>query len=336
MMNRESINFFRQKGYFLFPKMLQFEITLRCPFNCYQCYKKHLVDQDIDYYELVNMIKEAAKNGVSLITLNGGEPLLYPRIYDLLSEVGKMDISVNVFSSGFDLKNDVIDLLEKHDNINFYISLNGSSGKINSLSREGFKVSTLAIEKLYHSNAKFGINWVARHDNVKDFPNMLELCRTFNASFISITSNKLTGYEKIQSPLTNSDIVFLSEYINYREDLSPSIFIESCFSMLSTQIIGNKNNFSAHCYAGISSCTVNCDGTFQPCTHLKYPEKYETLEKYWHKSNILKKLRDNPPENLEPCNNCKHNKICSLCRAMSSKTYDDFSVGTDKCLSYLT
>ena len=97
-----------------------------------------------------------------------------------------------------------------YNNLNFYISLNGSVKEINNLSREGYDISISAIEKLAKNKVRFGINWVARHDNVRDFPNMLALCRTYGVSAISITSNKLTGSQEIQSPLDSEDLVLLS------------------------------------------------------------------------------------------------------------------------------
>ena len=110
-MNRESIRFLKENGYFPFPRMLQFEITRRCPFHCSQCYKKDLDNLDMDYKYLIDMIGLAAENEVSLLTLNGGEPLLFPRIGDLLTKVGKTNIPTNIFSSGFNLTGDIIQIL---------------------------------------------------------------------------------------------------------------------------------------------------------------------------------------------------------------------------------
>lgn len=333
-MNRKDTNFLKENGYFFFPKMLQLEITRKCPFHCIQCYKKHLQDQDMDYEYLSKIVEKAICNGVSLFTLNGGEPLLYPRIVDLLRLIGETNIQTNIFSSGFNLTKDIIDLLKEFNNLNFYISLNGSTREINNLSREGYDISIAAVSELSRNDVKYGINWVARHDNVQDFIYVLSFCVEKRASYLSVTSNKLTGLCEIQSPLDYNDLILLSEYIKGRSSLYPLIFIESCFSVLSTLIDGNKNNFASHCYAGISSCTVNCDYTFQPCTHLEYPEKFASLEDYWHNSNTLRELRNYPSKELVPCCNCKHNKICSLCRAMSVETYKSFRTGSRSCLNY--
>lgn len=333
-MNREETDFLKENGYWPNPKMVQFEITLRCPFNCSQCYKKKLKNVDIDFDYLCKLIEKSVSNGVSLLTLNGGEPLLYPRIKELLVIVGKTGVDTNIFSSGYNLDRDIIKLIKNYDNIHICISLNGSNEDINSLSRQGFDVSISAINQLRDSHVDYGINWVARHDNICDFPNMLTLCVDNRVSKLSITSNKLTGNEEYHSPITSSDIQELAQYINERVCKIPLIQIESCFSILSTKVNGSKNGYTAHCYAGISNCTVNCDGTFQPCTHLKYPEAFESMELYWHNSTILKKLRDNLPNKLELCNSCKNKSICSFCRAMSIETYQDITSSIKDCPCY--
>lgn len=334
-MNSTDITFYKKNGYMHFPEMVQLEITLRCPFNCSQCYKEDLDNIDMEYDYLNNMLNLFEKKGVKLITLNGGEPLLYPQIHLVLKKLGHSQIRTNIFSSGKGLDENIINILKEHNNINFFISLNGSSEEINSYSRNGFDSALKAINKLTASGISYGINWVARHDNVCDFPNMLELCTRYKVDFLSITANKLTGKGKIESPVNKEDIEKLASFINNRKDRETTIHIESCFSVLSTLITGNKSGFLAHCYAGISSCTVNCDKTFQPCTHLKIREKSADLEDYWHNSDILKRLRRNPANKLEPCNTCKNRKMCSFCRATTVETYRNFERGLSYCVGYL-
>ena len=315
--------------------MIQIEVTLRCPFNCSQCYKKNIENKDMDFEYLNNLINLIIKKKVKLVTLNGGEPLLYPDIVYALEKLGKSGIKTNIFSSGVGLNDKIINLLSDYKNIYYFISLNGSNKRINDKSREGYEVSMGAIKKLYNEGVIFGINWVARHDNVLDFPNILKLCSKYNISFLSVTGNKLTGNNIIESEVTKKDIERLAFFINNRKQKDTAILIESCFSILTTLIDGNKNGFAAHCYAGISNCTVNCDKTFQPCTHLKVKEEYNDLETYWNSSPYLKKLRLYPPTILEPCNTCRNSKICSLCRAMSLETYNDAKKGRSSCIGYL-
>jgi pyrroloquinoline quinone biosynthesis protein E len=288
----------------------------------------------MDYQHLMYLLDVVKQNDVRLFVLNGGEPLLYPEIIPLLSKIRNMDVAVNIFSSGFGLSYEIVEILKDSKNISFYISLNGSTEKINGLSREGYEIAINAVNMLASANVIYGINWVARHDNTADFPNMLALCRTNKASFLSVVCSKLTGKNELDSPLDKADLEFIAGYINAIKDEEPRILIESCFPMLITLINTPKSGFNAHCYAGIVNCNINCDLSFQPCTHLKTPEKYDTIDEYWHKSVILKTLREHPPSSLAPCNQCSHKRICSLCRAISLDTSIDFTKSSDLCINY--
>ncbi|MDR2177561.1 MAG: radical SAM protein [Treponema sp.] len=337
-MNRSEINFLKQNRYHLFPKTLQIEITRRCPFNCSQCYKTKLENTDMDFDYALGLMDTIEQKGVSLFVLNGGEPLLYPKIVPLLQRINKMETAVNIFSSGYGLTKEIVDLVKTSKNIYFYISLNGSSKEINGLSRQGYETAMKAVALLKAENAPFGINWVARHDNATDFVNMVSLCRNSHAVYLSVIGNKLTGRNEMESPLIKSDLERIAAVINNNKDANkesePKLLIESCFSMLSTYINAPKSGYGAHCNAGISNCNINCDLSFQPCTHLKVVEQFASIMDYWHSSSVLKTLRDNPANNLEPCRQCRHRGICSLCRAVSIETCVDFAAGARVCINF--
>jgi pyrroloquinoline quinone biosynthesis protein E len=288
----------------------------------------------MDYDSLLGFLETIRQKNVSLFVLNGGEPLLYPNIVSLLQYINKMQTAVNIFSSGHGLTEEIVALVKEGRNIHFFISLNGSTKEINNLSREGYEDALKAIAMLTAENVVYGINWVARHDNAADFGNMAVLCRKYSTEYLSVVGNKLTGRNEMESPLTKDDLEKITAQINNNKESTPKILVESCFSMLSTHIDVPKSSYGAHCYAGINNCNINCDLTFQPCTHLKLPEQFASIEDYWYSSVMLKTLRDNPAHGLRPCRECKHKRICSLCRAINTETCSNFSIGTASCINY--
>lgn len=52
--------FFREKGYFKFPPILQIEITQKCPLSCPQCYK-NLDEKEMPFDFLKDSIINASK-----------------------------------------------------------------------------------------------------------------------------------------------------------------------------------------------------------------------------------------------------------------------------------
>ncbi len=207
LIDRAAINMLKNANHYPFPKMIQLEITNHCPFACPQCYKKLLSDQDMNLSQIIAYIDECADKGTSLFVLNGGEPFLHKDFIKIAEYLTNKKVYFNCFTSGYAFNTGVFEYVNS-GYFKLYISLNGSNEKINSLSRDGFEYAVNAIKVLSNSNTPFFINWVARHDNVYDFPRMIELAKEYNAKGISIIGNKLVNNKFIDSPLEKDDYFF--------------------------------------------------------------------------------------------------------------------------------
>lgn len=247
--NREYIKSMKTNSKLPFPYLVQLEITNDCPFNCPQCYKEVTQTGYMDFEKLKKFVAYCYDNGTKFFVLNGGEPLLYYKINELLVFMNTLDIHMNCFTSGYGMTNDIIDLWN-FDNHKLCLSLNGSTKEINSLTRQGYDVTIAAMRKLSEQRKYYGVNWVARHDNIMDLYDLIHLCERYSAGFLFITSEKLTGTGTLMSPLDKSDYVFLSEVIEgYTGRIE--IIVESCFSTLYVlQNKSNKFNYFMGCFAG--------------------------------------------------------------------------------------
>lgn len=312
-----------------FPKILQLEITDRCPFNCPQCYRLSLADKDADINRLKSLISYAKDRGTTQIVLNGGEPLLYKHIEELLVFLSQTNIYVNCFSSGYGLTDEIIKYLH-NPFFNYCVSLNGSNKAINDLSRCGFEYAVSAMSILKSNGIPFGIHWVARHDNILDLPNLLSLLENKGATFISIGSNKLTHKREIDSPLSDDDFKELVGLIrNYFGPIK--IFIENCFPELSWHLgLGLKSRFSG-CGAGRTMCHITTDFRYAPCTHLHYYEEYPSIEEYWTNSHILESIRKRNVHDTSSCCNCELINNCKMCFAASNESYNNPNAGILGC-----
>ncbi len=334
-MNRDEIRFLRTNGYYPYPKIIQIEITKACPFACKQCYKPQNGNIHMNYERLKNFLEEI--NGkCHEISLNGGEPLIYPHIYELLNLIRELKFNTYIYSSGYGINKDFCALIGENRNLHFYISLNGSTKEINNLSREGYETAIEAIEKMTEECVDFSIVWVARHDNVKDFSNVIDLAFYYNIPYISIISNRLTGRGYIDSPLSKEDLEILASMIRQKEIRKPYILIDNCFSDLIVELQDYMKGLPMRCVAGISRCTVNVDFTFQPCTHLNYSENFDNIDNYWHNSEILKKIRIHNYKEGGLCSECAHNKRCFPCRAVHREIYNNFDGYVGECVNYLS
>ena len=77
-------------------------------------------------------------------------------------------------------------------------------------------------------------------------------------------------------------------------------------------------------------CNIDVNGDFRPCTHLYYPEKFNSIKAYWNDSVILNQLRKSRLEK-QKCINCKKPGVCYFCKAMFTNTFNDFVAEPNEC-----
>lgn len=317
----KELRFFRKYGFFENPQYLQIEITDFCPLKCEQCYKKDTDFIFLEFEHFQRIVKEAKELGVEEIFFNGGEPLIHNDFLDMVKFCDQMKMNSTVFTSGCDIgKISIRDL--KESRLKILISLNGSSEEINRKSRDGYEVALQAMSYLKQNDIRYGINWVARHDNVYDLPNLIKLARECNAININIVCNKMTGTGKIESPLSKTDYSFLKETV---ERYSDFCMIQSCYGIL-LSLMGAPFDKLYGCQAGIRLMTITAEGKYMPCTHLYYEEEFDNIKDYWIGSSVLNKLRD--IERLKFCDTC--NK-CRVCHSISKESHDNLQIGFRNC-----
>ena len=115
------------KKYFDTPKVIQIEITNRCPYNCAGCYKsKKTKDMNLDVFRKV--INEAVTINVKSIMFNGGEPMVVENLKEMINYVNHR-IPITIFTSGYNIDEKWIDFFMVH-NVRLYISINGSTSQL--------------------------------------------------------------------------------------------------------------------------------------------------------------------------------------------------------------
>ena len=314
------------------PKLIHLELTSRCPLHCPQCYNYLAPKQDLPLGTVYTYLQEAKELGVFHIALSGGEPLLYPHLNKVVDRIKELGMKSTIATSGLGLTaKRLADLA--HFGIGWvWISINGSNDEVHSLSRDGYQEAILALEQLKHTSLLYGINWVARRDNVHDFPELVALARKYKVKAINILRLKPDEGNHVENYLEGSEFGNLGDYLKGYCDEQLTIGVESCYSPLRTYLYGDRlKGIVAGCVAGRSMMAVDVEGKFRPCRHLRYPESYSSIKEYWFESKILKQLRLTEEHVTGPCNNCSHVEHCRTCRASCQQLFGGFYAGEERC-----
>lgn len=330
IMKYDEVVFFKSNGYFKYPKIVQFEVTNRCPLSCSQCYKGDNSD-DMSLKIFKRYLKEAHSIGVKRIMINGGEPLINPNIVMMLIEADKLGITSVCYTSGFGVDEEFCSKI-KELNVEWGLSFNASQSELNEISRDGFSLTLKACRMFKFHDINFFINWVARKDNVKDLKKLVEFAQSLGAKGVTVVANKLTGHMYIEEALSRDDYAHIKAVIN---KTSTNYVKPQICNGLQTMYNDEENFKSFHgCPTGVISLTITVDGRMVPCPHLYYPEKMISIQEYWNKSKVLMDIRKNKTCTLKYCSTCTRSNKCSFCRAMSIESHNDFSVGYIGCPLY--
>ena len=269
--------------------------------------------------------------------MSGGETLVYPYLTELLQSISDngLNSAIAICGWGFDvaklqeLKNAGVDEI--------YVSLNGSTKEVNERSRDGYEMAINALKLLQaDQQVNYYINWVARNDNISDFPDLVNLARHFGAKGIVILESKPDASYVLQATLSKENFLMLADFIKEHNQQEIHITVEPCFSPLRAYIynafLWNRNTgVDKGCGAGRNAMAVDVDGNLIPCRHLLYSESYASIEDYWWQSEVLNTLRKYEDYKEEPCQHCYLTNNCISCRAVADKVEKNLFSGNHYC-----
>ena len=318
---------------FYSPESLHVELTECCPLNCPQCYKGRESPKILEFSVLQSVILQADAMQVFQFALGGGEPLTYPYLYQAIKEINQCGMASTITTSGYGLDRSVLNKLTQSGLNHIQVSVNGSCKEIHSKSREGYEHAINALTLLRDSKMSFGVNWVARRDNIEDFPAFIEKARGYKVNNINVLRYKPSGNEVYKEHYLPADkATSLAETI--RNTRGIRIKTDSAFSNLLCHL-NQRVSFMAGCGAGRRFLALDAEGNYRPCSHVSTKEKAEHLQQTWLHSENLKRFRTIANHVGEPCASCDYLHGCYGCRAVVLEQGGDFFDGDRECfLSY--
>ncbi len=316
------------------PESIHIDLTTRCPYRCHQCYKGEQSGQELPFSSLESLIRQARETRVFQIALGGGEPLMYPHLDEAVRLVSQAGMACTITTSGWHLSGNLLNRLKGAGLRHMQISLNGSRQGIHQRSRDGFEDALAALELLKRFGLSYGVNWVARRDNLDDFEDMAKLVKTLKAGNLNILRYKPSPAEEYASQaLSPSEHRLLADRI--RRVRGIAVKLDSAYSPLLFLLYGGSipEGFSG-CGAGRRFFSVSVDGRFHGCSHCKDSERGGDIHGFWNNSPMLGRFR-RTEETLEGiCGACVYREACRGCRAICISQYGNFNAGERDCPAF--
>ncbi|MBP2645348.1 MAG: albA 5 [Firmicutes bacterium] len=305
--------------------IISWNTTQACNINCIHCYRDAGTKRsdELTTAEGKTLLSQIAKAGFKIMILSGGEPLLRPDIYELISHAKSVGLRPVIGTNGMLITPEVAQKLKQAGLACAGISLDSGDKSRHDWFRgqQGAWEKTLAgIKACREEGLAFQIHttvltWNRQEvTDITDFA--VELGAVAHHIFFLVPTGRGKNIE--ETTLKTAEYEALLERILDKQRQVPIELKPTCapqFMRLAKQR-NMSMRFTKGCLAGTSYCVILPNGDVQPCPYLPVTAgnvRLTGFDEVWKDSPLFHKLRYQPLSGA--CGRCGYDDICGGCRA---------------------
>ena len=320
----------------------QFELLPVCNLKCGMCYVHTPENDHRNFKQLlpasfwIDVAKQAVDMGMLVLSITGGETLLYPDLDFLLSELSRMGLIISFNTNGTLIDEKQAERLAKYSLSKINISLYGASDKTYEIvtgCADGFSSICKAIDVLQGAEQNVYLNGVLVPGNQDDLSEMLSYAASkglvlHETAYIFPRRHTICGYDPNEFRLSPEDAAKISSRykrlmegdIQYRQQAAFAAFRDHTISNMPERIPR-----MGKCGAGQYEFAVDWRGNLQPCVLLNTIQedlKGKGFAEAWE--NCVERMQELPQP--EKCMTCSHLDLCPVCCAstyLETGKYDE-------------
>ncbi|NQU08397.1 MAG: radical SAM protein [Candidatus Abyssubacteria bacterium] len=141
------------------PFLLVISPSMKCDLNCFGCYSwEYDKSKELTPEEVSDVIRQAKEEmGIYFITITGGEPTIWPHLFDILEEHD--DVFFQIYTHGMNIDDAMAKKMADLGNVHPAISIEGGPRETNERRGEGAYDKILAsMDRLSREGVMFGFS----------------------------------------------------------------------------------------------------------------------------------------------------------------------------------
>jgi len=315
------------------------EVTYRCDLNCVHCSSDARPSNSLEMSrdDCVRILAEAAKMGARDVAFSGGEPLLWPHVFDVVEAAAEHGLKVTLYTSGCadDFQKKAKRLRELGTS-RFIFSMFGATATSHErVTRKAgsFEHTQSAMRYALSVGLTTELHFVPMAGNYSELADVAQLARELGASRVSVLRLVPQGRAALVRDRTLSRV----QNLELRRAIQ-ALRAKHGHDFVRT---GSPYNFlmlndSPACFAAIDRLIIGPDLRLYPCDAFKRIGAVELVETEewsclacaslpdcWSKSPYLEAVRTYLTTDFEdPCASCKLLEKCvSGCLAQKTIAY---------------
>lgn len=328
---------------------LQWHVTEKCDQRCKHCYiyngrEKAYNELSIDKLKLVvdDFIDTCNKmNKKPMISVTGGDPLLYDDIWEFFEYLYKNSIKFSILGNPFHINGKVVKKLKELGCYNYQMSIDGLRVTHDYIRKPGsFDETLLKIKDLNNGGIYSTIMTTVSKLNINEIPDLIPImvnAGVKNFGFARYCPNP----DDIDSSVTPEEYKqFLEKMWNMYEKYQNCGTRFSLKDHLWKLFLFEKGKFSIDykddiiydgCHCGITHMTILSDGTVYACRRCESPVGKVPEESIYDIFFSKKMDRYRQFNNFEKCSQCELLRFCRGCPAVSQCTTGNFYAADPQC-----
>ncbi len=257
------------------PTSVDLFITSRCNLNCAHCFSNsedHGV-HELSVEEIESILDQLETLGVLELRINGGEPLLHPRINEILMTLKQRRLRKVILTNGTQLDEEKARLLKESETTPT-ISVDDSSAEGHDLFRgvEGsFQRTIEALKLLQKHGVEYGINCCLHKRNLSNHRKIIDLAVSYGARRIAFLDLKpslkmkrnlewMPSYREYQEVLPE----LMIDRIRYARKIDVALDTFLTCRPLEEAVKEARRGYVC-CQAGRSRLSIDSHGSIYPC-----------------------------------------------------------------------
>jgi len=329
------------------PETIHFSVTGRCDQACAGCFYSArpgstVTPTDAPFELFERVVRQAAEVSVFQMALGGGEPLLHPRLLDMVRLARRSGIVPNLTINGNLLTTEIAVALKEAGLGQAQISLNGASEEANATTRPNFSQAMAATQTCQEAGLPFGFNVLLTRSGLPDLEKVIRLGQRQGAATINLLRPKPPTTEgdwlERESPSV-ADYRKVSRLLRRlsTSKLKPStsrITIDASLTFLLTDRSARRLYRAGvwGCSAARRFVTVTQEGDVLPCSHVRRSDVGAgDVMRAWRESAVLARFRKLEDTMRGSCRACDYLELCRGCPAVVMAFGGEFGESDPHC-----
>lgn len=319
------------------PEVLHISLTDACVQSCAGCFFSNrragkVPNQYLDFARYERIAHQAAEQKVFQLALGGGEPLMHPRLTDMITLGTQLGLVVNLTTSGSLLTPEKAQALKAAGLGQLQLSLNGATAEVHEQTRPNHAGVLNAIEHCRTAGLRFGLNVLVTRQNLNSLEDIFRLAELQGAYSVNVLRPKPSPEEPgwLEDNLPDAEDNRQLQRVLMHWQRKGRFMLQTDTSLTFLRAGSPERLASAGlggCSAGRRMLSIQVDGRISPCSHVPMYDEVadDDFMASWRHSEHLARFRGLEETLLGACADCELKTVCRGCRAIAWQQSGDFN-----------